>query len=207
MKRGRFITFEGIDGAGKSTHLKWAGDWLREEGIHVVLTREPGGTPFGEKLRDLLLHPDQPLHPETETLVVFAARRQHLEDVILPALKRGEWVLCDRFTDATYAYQGGGHGVRKSKLAALEAWTHLKLQPDLTLLFDVSARVGKERVSRIKSLDRFERESANFFSKVRRAYLARQRESAGRIVRIDGGKPMADVQQRVKAELVRIWKR
>lgn len=207
MKRGRFITFEGIDGAGKSTHLKWACDWLREEGIQVVLTREPGGTPFGEKLRELLLHPDRPLHPETETLVLFAARRQHVEEVILPALKRGEWVLCDRFTDATYAYQGGGHGVRKAKLAALEAWTHPKLQPDLTLLFDVSAKVGKERVSRIKSLDRFERESAGFFSKVRRAYLARQRESAGRIVRIDGGKSIADVQQMVKAALTRSWKR
>ena len=207
MTRGRFVTFEGIDGAGKSTHLAWAHEWLKGQGMAVVLTREPGGTKLGEQLRTLLLHSEQPLHPETETLLMFAARRQHVQEVIAPALARGDWVLCDRFTDASFAYQGGGHGVEKAKLDQLEAWTHPGLQPDLTLLFDVSVAVGKERTSRIKSPDRFEREDALFFSRVREAYLERLRQSPGRMVRIDGGRVLADIQSEVGSHLERLWKR
>ncbi len=134
MKRGLFITFEGIDGAGKSTHVAWSAEFLRGRGIALTLTREPGGTVLGEKLRDLLLATEGRIHAETEALLMFAARRQHLEEVIRPALARGGCVLCDRFTDASFAYQGGGRGVEKKKLAALEAWVHPDLQPDLTVL-------------------------------------------------------------------------
>jgi dTMP kinase len=206
MTRGRFVTFEGIDGAGKSTHLAWANEWLQGQGRRTVLTREPGGTPLGEKLRGLLLQSDSKLHPETEALLMFAARRQHVDDVILPALARGDWVLCDRFTDASFAYQGGGHGVAAQKLEALEAFTHPGLQPDLTLLFDVSAEVGKARTSKIKSPDRFEREDAEFFSRVREAYLERLRRSNGRMVRVDGGRGIEDIQKEVGELLARLWK-
>jgi dTMP kinase len=206
MSRGRFITFEGIDGAGKSTHLAWAHEWLKGQGVPVVLTREPGGTPLGEKLRELLLHSGGPLHPETEALMMFAARRQHVQDVIEPALARGDWVLCDRFTDASFAYQGGGRGVPVEKLRVLETWTHPNLQPDLTLLFDVSVETGKARTSKIKSPDRFEREDAAFFAKVRDAYLERMRGGGGRIVRIDGGRSIAEIQDEVGGLLKRLWK-
>ena len=193
MKRGRFITFEGIDGAGKSTHVAWSADFLRGQGMLVTLTREPGGTVLGEKLRELLLGTQESIHAETEALLMFAARRQHLEEVIRPALTRGDCVLCDRFTDASFAYQGGGCGVEKKKLATLEAWVHPDLQPDLTVLFDVSAQVGQERVARIKSPDRFERENAEFFVRVRDAYLERMRESPHRFMRIDGTRPIAEI--------------
>ena len=150
MKRGLFITFEGIDGAGKSTHVAWAADFLHGQDITLTLTREPGGTVLGEKLRELLLATEGHIHAETETLLMFSARRQHLEEIIRPALMRGDCVLCDRFTDASFAYQGGGRGVEKKKIAALEAWVHPDLQPDLTVLFDVSAQVGQARVAQIK---------------------------------------------------------
>jgi dTMP kinase len=133
MTRGRFITFEGIDGAGKSTHLAWAERFLRARKVDLVVTREPGGTPLGESLRALLLGSATPVGPETEALLMFAARSQHIQEVILPALERGTWVLCDRFTDATFAYQGGGSGVPSRKLALLEAWVHPRLKPDLTV--------------------------------------------------------------------------
>jgi dTMP kinase len=194
MKRGLFITFEGIDGAGKSTHMAWSADYLRARGIALTLTREPGGTVLGEKLRELLLTTEGHIHAETEALLMFAARRQHLEEIIRPALMHGECVLCDRFTDASFAYQGGGRGVEKRKLAALEAWVHPDLQPDLTVLFDVSAEVGQERVARIKSPDRFERENAEFFVRVRDAYLERMKESPSRFARIDGTRTISDVQ-------------
>ena len=202
MKRGLFITFEGIDGAGKSTHVAWSADFLRAQGIALTLTREPGGTALGEKLRELLLATEGQIHPETEALLMFSARRQHLEEVIRPALARGDCVLCDRFTDASFAYQGGGRGVEKRKLAALEAWVHPDLQPDLTVLFDVSAEVGQERVARIKSPDRFERENAAFFVRVRDAYFERMRESPHRFVRLDGTKPIGDVQTELKQKLL-----
>jgi dTMP kinase len=143
--KGKFITFEGIDGAGKSSHVDWLAERLRERGLTVQVTREPGGTALGEKLRDLLLN--QPMHLETETLLMFAARREHLAQVIEPALARGEWVVCDRFTDATHAYQGGGRGLERSKLQVLEHWVHDHLQPNLTLLFDLPLEVARERIA------------------------------------------------------------
>ncbi len=207
MKRGNFITFEGIDGAGKSTHLAWATDFLRGRGIGLIVTREPGGTILGEQLRQILLAGDQPIHPETEAMMMFTARRQHLEDVIRPALERGDWVLCDRFTDASFAYQGGGRGVARDKLEALERWVHPDLQPDLTLLFDVSAKLGQSRVARIKSPDRFEREDTAFFGRVRNAYLERLQRWPNRMVGIDGSKPIADIQREIEQRLLAIWKK
>ena len=202
MKRGLLITFEGIDGAGKSTHVAWSADFLRARGIAPTLTREPGGTVLGEKLRELLLTTEGQIHAETEALLMFSARRQHLEEIIRPALTRGEIVLCDRFTDASFAYQGGGRGVEKRKLATLEAWVHPDMQPDLTVLFDVSAEVGQERVARIKSPDRFERENAAFFVRVRDAYLERMKQSPHRFVRLDGTRPIAGVQEELKEKLL-----
>ena len=201
MNRGLFITFEGIDGAGKSTHVAWSADFLRAQGVPLTLTREPGGTALGEKIRELLLETQDQVHPETEALLMFSARRQHLEEVIAPALLRGDCVLCDRFTDASFAYQGGGRGVEKAKLAALETWVHPQVQPDLTVLFDVSAQVGRDRVARIKSPDRFERESAEFFVRVRDAYLERMHQSLHRFVRIDGTLAIPDIQQQLKKTL------
>ena len=202
MKRGLFISFEGIDGAGKSTHVAWSADLLRAQGIALTLTREPGGTILGEKLRELLLATEGQIHPETEALLMFSARRQHLEEVIYPALARGDCVLCDRFTDASFAYQGGGRGVEKRKLATLEAWVHPELQPDLTVLFDVSAEVGQARVGRIKSPDRFERENSAFFVRVREAYLERLKESPRRFVRLDSTRAIGDVQAELKQKLL-----
>ncbi|MDR1274811.1 MAG: dTMP kinase [Candidatus Accumulibacter sp.] len=170
--RGKFISFEGIDGAGKSTHIDAAIDLLRSKGLKVVSTREPGGTPLGEKLRELLLH--EPMHLETETLLMFAARREHVARVIEPALARGDWVVCDRFTDATYAYQGGGRGLDLVKIEMLERWVHENLQPDLTFLFDLPTTVAQRRIqAQGRDADRFEREKADFHARVREAYLSR----------------------------------
>jgi len=170
--KGKFITFEGIDGAGKSTHIATVVDLLKGRGLEVVSTREPGGTPLGEKLRELLLH--EPMHLETEALLMFAARREHLALVIEPALARGAWVICDRFSDATYAYQGGGRGLDKGKFAELERWVHGHLQPDLTFLFDLPPDVACERIARQgRELDKFEQERADFHWRVRQAYLER----------------------------------
>jgi dTMP kinase len=204
LRRGLFITFEGIDGAGKSTHLAWSADFLRGRGVALTLTREPGGTVLGEKLRELLLTTPGPINAETEALLMFSARRQHLEEVIRPALTRGDCVLCDRFTDASFAYQGGGRGVEKSKLAVLEAWVHPDLEPDLTVLFDVSAQVGQDRVASIKSPDRFERESTEFFVRVRDAYLDRMKESPHRFVRIDGTRPVSDIREELAKKLTMV---
>ena len=182
--RGKFITFEGIDGAGKSSHVEWLASFLRDKGKVVHVTREPGGTELGEKLRELLLH--KSMHLETETLLMFAARREHLAKVIEPALSSGEWVVCDRFSDATYAYQGGGRGLDRAKLQQLEHWVHGHLQPDLTLLFDLPLDVARERIvlaSRV--LDRFEQERADFHERVRQAYLERAHSSPARIRVID----------------------
>ena len=182
--RGKFITFEGIDGAGKSSHVEWLATFLRDKGKVVHVTREPGGTELGEKLRELLLH--KSMHLETETLLMFAARREHLAKVIEPALAKGEWVVCDRFSDATYAYQGGGRGLDRAKLQQLEHWVHGHLQPDLTLLFDLPLDVARERIvlaSRV--LDRFEQERADFHERVRQAYLERAHSSPARIRVVD----------------------
>lgn len=178
--KGKFITFEGIDGAGKSSHVEWLAAFLRDQGKTVHVTREPGGTELGEKLRTLLLN--DPMHLETETLLMFAARREHLARLIEPALARGEWVVCDRFSDATYAYQGGGRGLDKAKFLVLEHWVHEHVQPDLTLLFDLPLDVARERIvlaSRV--LDKFEQERADFHERVRLAYLERAHANPSRV--------------------------
>ena len=196
-RRGKFITFEGIDGAGKSTHIAAVCELVRAHGRTVVSTREPGGTPLGEKLRELLLH--QPMHLETEALLMFAARREHLAEVIEPALARGDWVVCDRFSDATYAYQGGGRGLLRAKLAALESWVHGHLQPDLTFLFDLPPAVAGERISAPgRELDRFEEERADFHVRVRQAYLERAAAAPGRIRVIDADQPREALARQVR---------
>jgi dTMP kinase len=195
---GRFISFEGVDGAGKSTHLGWSAQWFRARGVPVLLTREPGGTPAGEKLRDLLLHSEVALQPETEALLMFAARKEHLARVIRPALQRGELVLCDRFTDATFAYQGGGSGVSTEHLRVLECWIQDGMQPDLTLYFDLPVEEAGKRIAGVRPPDRFEREPRAFFERVRSAYLARAREAPQRIVIIDAGRPVAVIQKQLE---------
>jgi dTMP kinase len=181
--KGKFITLEGIDGAGKSTHLPWIAEQLRSRHVEVVVTREPGGTALGERLREILL--GQTMHAETEALLMFAARREHLDKVITPALARGAWVLCDRFSDASFAYQGGGRGAAREKLEILEKWVQGGLQPDLTLLFDVPPAVGKKRLARNSALDRFEQEQEIFFENVRKAYLERAQRYPERFRVID----------------------
>jgi dTMP kinase len=197
MARGRLVTLEGIDGAGKSTHVGWLAERLRERGHDVLLTREPGGTPVGERLREIVLH--QPMHLDTEALLIFAARCQHLAQVIEPALAAGTWVLSDRFTDATFAYQGGGRGIPFARLAVLEEWVQRGLQPDRTLLFDVPAAVGKARVSASTSApDRFEREAGEFFERVRGAYRARSEAAPGRFRLIDATRPLDEVRMQLE---------
>lgn len=195
--RGRFITFEGIDGAGKSSQIAFVTGLLRARGLKVVATREPGGTPLGEKLRELLLH--EPMHLETEALLMFAARREHLAALIEPALARGEWVVCDRFSDATWAYQGGGRGLEREKFAQLERWVHGHLQPDLTLLFDLPHTVAQGRIAaQARGLDRFEQERAEFHERVRAAYLERAAAAPARIRLIDADQPPALIQKRLE---------
>ena len=171
MRKGRLITVEGIDGAGKSTHLPWLKELLERKGHDVWLTREPGGTPLGERLRELLLH--EPMAPLTELLLMFAARREHCEREIWPRMQAGAWVVCDRFTDATYAYQGGGHGLAAGQIAELERMSLGSFQPDLTLIFDVPVSVGRDRLVAARTLDKFERQQVEFFERVRSVYLAR----------------------------------
>ncbi len=192
MSKAKFITFEGVDGAGKSTGLDWFADALRQRGIDLLVTREPGGTPLGEQLREILLN--QPMHIETEAMLMFAARREHVEKVIRPALQRGTWVISDRFSDASFAYQGGGRGVPLAKLEQLEQWVHGDLQPDLTLLFDIPIEVARQRLSNNVSLDRFEQEKGEFFERVRQAYLARVAKSPQRITVIHAEKSLQEVQ-------------
>ncbi len=193
--RGIFVTFEGIDGAGKSTQIEWAATWLRERVAELVVTREPGGTPLGESLRQLLLSPGRRMHPESETLLMFAARQEHLSDVITPALARCALVLCDRFTDASFAYQGGGRRVPWERLQALEHWVQGDLQPDLTVFFDVPVAVAQTRLAAIKVADRFEQEKAAFFERVRAGYLRRAAEAPARFVTIDATRRPATVRK------------
>lgn len=193
---GKFITFEGVDGAGKSTHLDWFAENLRSRGREVVVTREPGGTPLGERLREILL--SQAMHAETEALLMFAARREHIEQVIRPALHRGIWVISDRFSDASFAYQGGGRGVPVEKLEQLERWVHADLQPDLTLLFDIPVQVARQRLSNNATLDRFEQEQDIFFEKVRQAYLQRYRKHPERFALIDAARTPDEVREILK---------
>ena len=196
--RGRFITLEGIDGAGKSSHLRWVARYLRGRGIRVKVTREPGGTPAGERLRRLVLGSRHRLHAETETLLMFAARREHLANVIAPALKRGVWVVCDRFTDATYAYQSGGSGVPWGKVSALEQWVHPGFQPDLTILFDVSPAIGRRRAGRKRNPDRFEREQEAYYRRVRDSYRRRAAGDASRIRILDAQGSPSEVRKKLE---------
>lgn len=204
MKQGKFITLEGIDGAGKSTQLAWIVELLQRAGLQTVVTREPGGTELGERLRAVLLDKSMAMHAETEALLMFAARREHLDKVILPSLAQGQWVISDRFTDASFAYQGGGRGLDNAKLGILEQWVQGALQPDLTLYFDVPVEVGQQRVSQIKDADRFEQEQAGFFHRVRNAYLDRARQFPGRIQVIDSSHPLTEVKAVVEQTVQRL---
>lgn len=195
MIRGLFITLEGVDGAGKSTHLEWLSEQFRAQGRTVRITREPGGTPLGERLRDLLLN--SPMHAETEALLMFAARREHLARVIQPALEAGEVVVSDRFTDASYAYQCGGRGLAEARLETLETWVQGDLQPDLTLLFDVASEVAEARRSAVREPDRFEQERADFHDRVRQAYLRRAGRYPQRIKVIDANQSVESVRRQL----------
>ena len=202
-KRGQFLSFEGIDGAGKSTHIasvvSFLQTFLQAHGARVVSTREPGGTPLGEKLRELLLH--QPMHSETETLLMFAARREHIAQVIEPALAQGDWVVSDRFTDASFAYQGGGRKVSLEKLQQLEQWVHPNLQPDLTFLFDLPLDVAKARLMAERTPDKFEQEQADFFSATRAEYLRRAANDSQRFRIIDSSQTIEQISAVVHAHL------
>ena len=201
IPRGRFISLEGVDGAGKSTHVATLADAIAAQGHRVVTTREPGGTPLGEQLRELLLHAS--MTHDTEALLMFAARREHVELVIRPALTRGDWVLCDRFSDATYAYQGGGHGVPAAHIAELERFVHEDCRPDLTLLFDVPPAVSRARLDlaldKGRTLDKFEREREDFFVRVRNVYLARAAADPARFRIVDS----TQTRDQVRAQLLR----
>jgi dTMP kinase len=199
---GKFITFEGVDGAGKSTHLAWFADALRQRGLDVVVTREPGGTPLGEQLREILLN--QTMSTGTEALLMFAARLEHIDQLIKPALRVGKWLISDRFSDASFAYQGGGRGLDWDKLSQLEQWVHPDLQPDLTLFFDVPVEVARQRLASNVSLDRFEQEQADFFERVRAGYHKRVRENPQRYTVIDAAQSMDEVKHQLEVILASI---
>jgi len=200
--RGRFITFEGIDGAGKSTHIDWYVERLRARGIDAVRTREPGGTPLAERLRELLLA--EPMSMDTELMLMFAARCDHLERSIRPALAAGRWVVCDRFTDSTWAYQGGGRGAPTQRIAWLESWIHGDLQPDRTYLFDLPAELAAQRRAAARSADRFEREDVAFFSRVREGYRLRAAGAAERFLILDGEKSIGSIQMLLEKDIINL---
>jgi len=200
--KGKFITLEGGEGAGKTTCLEHVERLIRGAGHILHVTREPGGTDIGEKIRALLLDPDhRHITPDTELLLMFAARMQHLEELIRPALAHGEWVLCDRFTDATYAYQGGGRGIAHARIGELEAFVQQGLRPDLTLLLDVPVEVGLQRAGERNTLDRFESESIAFQHRIRDAYLALAEAEPERFRIIDAGLPLPEVLTQVERAL------
>jgi dTMP kinase len=201
--RGKFITLEGIDGAGKSTHLAWLAERVRARGVEVVMSREPGGTPLGEKLRELLLH--EKMSPDCEALLMFAARAEHMQQVILPALTRGAWVISDRFTDATFAYQCGGRGIAEERIVALETWVQQGLQPDLTLLFDAPLGVARERLDRnTPNPDKFEREREDFFGRVRTVYLKRAEAYPQRIKLINSADELDNIKKELENIIIRL---
>ena len=205
MKRGRFITLEGVEGAGKTTALGYVRGLLESHGIPVVVTREPGGTPVGERLRALLLDPEMNMCPETELLLMFAARAEHLHRLIRPALARGDWVLCDRFTDASYAYQGGGRGMDPQRIAILEEWVQGSLQPDLTLLLDLPVELGMERArGRGGVTDRMEAEALDFHRRVRETYLARACRCPERYCVVDASQDLREVEDQLRLCLERL---
>jgi dTMP kinase len=195
----RFVTFEGIDGAGKSSHVEWFAERLRERGRRVVITREPGGTELAESVRDWVLN--RPMSMRVEALLVFAARQDHLDRVIRPALAAGTWVVCDRFTDSTVAYQGGGRGMPLEDIATLEGWVHPDLQPDRTYLFDLDPETAAHRRQAVRQADRFESEAVAFFQRVRDAYLARAAQAPDRFVRLDGLLTIEAIRTRLEADL------
>ncbi len=200
---GKFITLEGIDGAGKSTHLAWLAELVRARSVEVVMTREPGGTPLGEKLRGLLLH--EKMNPDCEALLMFAARAEHLQQVIRPALTRGAWVISDRFTDATFAYQCGGRGIAEERIVTLETWVQRGLQPDLTLLFDAPLGVARERLDRnTANPDRFEREREDFFLRVRTVYLKRAEAYPQRIKLINSADELENIQEELEKMIAKL---
>jgi dTMP kinase len=202
-QRGKLITLEGVDGAGKSTHMDLIRDLLHARGCRVIVTREPGGTPLAEKLRDLVLH--EPMEAVPETLLMFAARADHVHRVIAPALESGAWVLCDRFTDATCAYQGGGKGVSQDLIARLAEAAHPGLQPHRSFLFDCTFEVAQQRLNRTgKALDRFEREDREFFERVRQAYLARAASEPKRFRVIDASRGLSEVRDLLKREVAEL---
>ena len=192
----KFITFEGVDGAGKSTHIAWFAEMLKQRGHDVVVTREPGGTALGEQLREILLN--QPMNIGTEALLMFAARLEHIEQVIRPGLRAGKWVISDRFSDASFAYQGGGRGLSWEKLSQLEQWVHPDLQPDLTLFFDVPVEIARQRLANNVSLDRFEQEQAEFFERVRAGYHRRVQEHPQRYAVIDASQNVDEVKHKLQ---------
>ena len=196
-RRGMLISVEGIDGAGKSTHLPWLKERLERQGRRVWLTREPGGTALGERLREVLLN--EPMAPLAETLLMFAARREHCEREIWPRLAAGEWVVCDRFTDATFAYQGGGRGVDAARIAELERLALDGTRPDLTIIFDVPVDVGRARLAKSRVLDKFERQQAEFFESVRATYLERAAAEPQRCRVVDGTRSPEDVRAQLDA--------
>ncbi len=197
-RRGVFITLEGGEGAGKSTSLAFIQQWLHQHGLTVVVTREPGGTDLGERIRELLLHSREiSISPESELLLMFAARAEHMAKLILPALAAGQTVLCDRFTDASYAYQGGGRRVPEERIAVLENWTQGDLRPDLTLLFDVPVKIGRERAGQRSAPDRFERENDDFFNRVQQTYRARAEHEPDRIRLIDARQTPEQVNRKI----------
>ena len=204
-KRGVFISLDGIDGAGKTTHLQAIQAWMTQQNLPFVMTREPGGTPLGESLRALLLDPATQISNETECLLMFAARQQHLQDVIEPALAQGTHVISDRFTDATFAYQGGGRGLPWQKIAALELWVQAGLQPDLTLLLDVPLEVSMGRIEKSREKDRFEQEQAEFFTRVRNAYLQRAQAAPERYALINAHRERELVSADVLAAVARVF--
>lgn len=205
MNRGLFITLEGTEGVGKSTNLKFICDWLSRQGIPFVCTREPGGTPLAESLRELLLAPrDERFDPLAELLVVFAARAQHLAELILPTLSRGVWVVCDRFTDATYAYQGGGRGLDRQAITSLENLVQGSLRPDAVIVLDVSPEIGLQRAQNRGEPDRFESEQVQFFERVRSAYLERAAADTSRYHVVDAGQALNEVQRALMGVLDKI---
>jgi dTMP kinase len=199
---GKFISFEGIDGAGKSTHIGFVADWLAARGKQVVASREPGGTALGEKLRALLLH--EKMHVETEALLMFASRREHLAQLIEPAIARGDWVLSDRFTDASFAYQSAAGGMERDKIMALAQWVHASRWPDLTLLFDVPIEVARQRLDAERTLDKFEQEKTDFFARCRNEYLRLAGEFPGRIVVIDSTRSIDETRAAIVSALEKI---